>query len=448
MNQHQLTRFSITLVCLASLSACALFDRGREAREAEAAADREGRIAMILADEKLTPSPEMASQAVELPPAEPVLSWAQAGAGPTKSIGHVVAAPALEVAWRANAGQGSSRQSALVTPPVANSEAVFTIDASQTVRAFDLDTGTRLWERDLLSVNPRDTTGIGSGIAYHEGKVIVASGFGFVTTLDAKTGARFWRTNMEAPMTGSPTISENRVFVSSNNNEVFALDFDNGVVLWSDQAISESARVLGSPSVAAVEDIVVVPYSSGEVIAYLAANGRRLWSEALVSPGQFTPISAINDIGARPILGGGLVFAASQSGILAAIDGRTGTRIWQQPLGAIQAPTLAGQNLFAVSTNAELVCFDAASGQVIWVKQLAQYRNDEKKRGRITYSGPLIASDRVLTVSSEGELIALDPQTGTEIKRLRLGDNVYIEPIAVQGRVYVLTDDARLIAIR
>ena len=95
-----------------------------------------------------------------------------------------------------------------------------------------------------------------------------------------------------------------------------------------------------------------------------------------------------------------------------------------------------------------MVCFDAASGQVVWVTQLEQYRNDEKKRGRITYSGPLIASDRVLTVSSEGQLIALDPQTGTEVKRLRLGDNVYIEPIAVQGRVYVLTDDARLIAVR
>ena len=448
MTSKQIRRLTLIVACVATLGACSLFDRGRSARDAEAAADREGRIAMVLADEKLTPSPELATQSIELPPARTVADWAQAGAGPTKSIGHVIAAPDLEIAWRANAGRGSSRRSALVTPPVASDQAIFTIDASQTVRAFDLDTGARLWERDLLSVNPRDTTGIGSGIAYHDGKVIVASGFGFVTTLDAQTGARYWRTNMEAPMTGSPTISENRVFVSSNNNEVFALDFENGVVLWSDQAISESARVLGSPSVAAVEDIVVVPYSSGEVIAYLAANGRRLWSEALVSPGQFTPISAINDIGARPILGGGLVFAASQSGVLAAIDGRTGTRIWQQPLGAIQAPTLAGQYLFAVSVDAEMVCFDAASGQVVWVTQLEQYRNDEKKRGRITYSGPLVASDRVLTVSSEGQLIALDPQTGTELDRLRLGDNVYIEPIAVQGRVYVLTDDARLIAVR
>jgi len=87
-----------------------------------------------------------------------------------------------------------------------------------------------------------------------------------------------------------------------------------------------------------------------------------------------------------------LVFAASQSGVLAAIDGRTGDRVWQQPIGTTQAPALAGE--------------------------------------------------------SKGELIAFDPQTGDEIDRLKLGDPVYIEPIAVQDKLIVLTDDARLIAIR
>ena len=227
-----------------------------------------------------------------------------------------------------------------------------------------------------------------------------------------------------------------------------ALDPATRDLLWADQAIAESARVLGSPSPAAVEDIVVAPYSSGEIIAYLASNGRRLWSEALASVGQFTPISSINDIGARPILGGGLVFAASQAGVLAAIDGRTGNRVWQQPIGTTQAPALAGEYLFIVGVEAELAASKAGTGQVVWVKDLTKFTNERKQKGRLTYAGPIIASGRMLGVSSQGELIAFDPQTGDETDRLKLGDPVYIEPIAVQDKLIVLTDDARLIAIR
>ena len=54
----------------------------------------------------------------------------------------------------------------------------------------------------------------------------------------------------------------------------------------------------------------------------------------------------------------------------------------------------------------------------------------------------------MLVASSRGELIAFDPQTGDETDRLKLGDPVYIEPIAVQDKLVILTDDARLIAIR
>ena len=249
-------------------------------------------------------------------------------------------------------------------------------------------------------------------------------------------------------MTGAPTISDGRIFVSSNNNEIYALDLDDGRVLWSDQAIAESARVLGSSSPAAVEDIVIAPYSSGEIIAYLAANGRRLWTEALSRPGRFTPISSINDIASRPIVGSGLVFAANQSGVTAAIDGRTGDRVWVQPIGSTSAPTLVGQYIFISGTDGKVAAIDAASGQVYWVNQLREFEREKKQRGRISYAGPLLASNRLLVASSRGSLIALSPQTGERVGAIDLKDPIYLEPISVGDKVFILTDDAWLVAIR
>lgn len=148
------------------------------------------------------------------------------------------------------------------------------------------------------------------------------------------------------------------------------------------------------------------------------------------------------------MIGGGLVFAANQSGVMAAIDGRSGNRVWVQPVGSTSAPALAGEYIFVSGTNGQIVCLSAATGQIYWVKQLREFEKQEKKKNRIAYAGPIIASNQVLVVSSRGELIALSPQTGERISSIDLGDAVYLEPISVGDKVFVLTDDARLIAIR
>jgi len=434
---------------LSVFSACSVLDRNREAREAEEALEKEGRITMVLTDERLQPDPALISEVIRLP--EPRVldeGWPQTGSRASKVPGHVKVAEAFEIDWRSYVGTGSSNRMTLTAPPVTSAEMVFTLDADHLLVATNIETGRRVWSERIRSGSQRDSLSFGAGLAYDENRLIVASGYGFVAALDATSGQELWRTDTEAPMTGAPTISERRVFVSSNNNEVLAFDLDTGQILWSDQAIAETARVLGASSPAAVEDIVVVPYSSGEIIAYLGANGRRLWTEALASAGRFTPISSINDIGARPVLGGGLVFAGSQSGVMAAIDGRTGNRVWQQPIGTTQSPALAGEYIFVMGVEAELVCIKASTGQVVWVRTLDKFQKPEKKKGRITYAGPIIASGRVLIVSSQGELIAFDPQTGETLESLKLGDAVYIEPIAARDKLLILTDEARLIAVR
>jgi len=442
------TKLTLIVIAATALTACSLLDRGKAARDEATAEEKAGRVTMVLGDEELVADPGLIGIPVTLPDAAPVEGWHQAGSRPSKSIGHIAAAAEFEIAWRANAGSGSSNKAALTTPPIASDDTIFVVDSKQVVSAFNASNGSKRWSVKLDSGNRRDGVGFGSGIALEGDRLVVASGYGFVAALDANTGAEIWRTGTEAPMTGAPTIKDGRIFVSSNNNEVIAFNLADGRVVWSDQAIAESARVLGSTSVAAVEDIIVAPYSSGEIIAYLAANGRRLWTEALTSPGQFTPISAINDIGARPVLGGGLVFAASQSGVLAAIDGRTGRRVWQQPIGSTQAPALVGDYLFVMGVEAQIACLNAGTGQVVWVHDLPKYANEKKKKGRITYAGPIIASGRVVAATSTGHLVSFDPQTGEENGRLKLGGAVYIEPIAVQDKLIVLSDDGRLIAIR
>ena len=67
---------------------------------------------------------------------------------------------------------------------------------------------------------------------------------------------------------------------------------------------------------------------------------------------------------------------------------------------------------------------------------------------RPTWSGPLLASNRLVLVNSDGELVAFDPKTGLQTASLRLGGPAFIAPAAYNGALYVLTDRGTLVSIR
>lgn len=437
-------RATLAVAAVAMLAGCSMFG-GKKGPTAE---EREGRVPMSLMEQKLKPDATLAATTVALPAAVPAVDSPQAGVTASKSPGNRTAGDALQVDWRASVGAGSNLTRRMVAPPVVAGGKLFAMDADQRVTAFNADTGAKLWSVKLQAAHKKDKHAVGGGLAVAGDKLIVSSGFGYVAALSVADGAELWKRKTESPMSGAPAILGARAYVTSTNNELYAIDVANGEVLWTDQAIAESARVLSAPSPAVQGEILAAPFTSGEIIAYLPANGRRLWSDTLTTAGRFTPLSAINDIAGRPTIENGVVYASSHSGVTTAIDARSGQRSWAMLFGSRLGPVLAGDYLFLVGTNGEVACLDKVKGGVVWVRSLPEFAKPKNKKERIVWTGPLVASNRLIVVSSKGNLLALSPQTGETVGEMKLGSPVYIEPIAADGKIYVLTDKAQLIAIR
>jgi outer membrane protein assembly factor BamB len=436
----------LALPFCALAAGCGLFGGGPKVLSEE---ERAARVTINPFEENLTPDPALAATTIDLPAATPATDWIQSGVTAAKVTGNLEAGAALEIDWRASV-RGSSENRRIVASPVSKDGRIYVIDADQRVSAFEAESGKRIWDVQLESTDNtrRDKHAVGGGLAIAGDKLIVGSGFAYVIALKLADGSEVWRRRVETPMSGSPTILGNRAFMTSTNNEVYAMDVDTGEIAWDDQAIAESARVLSSPSPAATADILAVPFSSGQLIAYVPANGRRLWSDTLTTIGRYTPLSAINDIAGRPTIQDGVVYAASHSGVLAAIDARSGARIWDSLFGSRQGPVIAGNFLFIVGTGGKVACFNNIDGKIVWVRNLPEFRNEKEKKNRIVWIGPLIASGRLIVASSQGDVVALSPQNGETVGELKVGAAVYIEPIAASGKIFVLTDKGSLVAIR
>ncbi len=410
--------------------------------------EKAARVTVNPFSESLTPDPTLAATDITLPPAQPSGDWLQSGLNAAKMPGNLAAGADFKIDWRVSAGEGSGELKRIVAAPVAKGGRIYTIDADQRVTAFEANSGKRIWENKLKASNPKwDEYAVGGGLAIVGEKLIVASGFAYITALNLSDGKEVWLRRVETPLSSSPAILGNRAYVLSTNNEFYAIDTDTGEILWNDQALSETARVLSSPSPAVNQDILTVGYSSGELIAYIPANGRRLWTDTLTSTGRYTPLSAINDIAGKPTIQDGVVYASSHSGVLVAIDARSGTRIWSKAFGSRQGPVIGGDFLYVVGVNSVVAAINKIDGKVAWIRELPEFR-DGNKENRIVWTGPLLASDRVVVASSEGDVIALSSKNGETISDIKLGQAVYIEPIAASGKIFVLTDQAQLVAIK
>jgi len=442
-------------------------------KEPQATATAGQRISVLEFEQQLAPSAALSGRDFFLPGPQAATAWSQPGGNADNSVEHVIAAPGFTVAWRRGVGAGSSRTRQVMAPVVADNGRVFVLDGEATVSALDSGTGAQAWKvnirpdereggrRGFFGIGGTGGTtggGFGGGVAVGGGKVFVSSGYRIVTALDQATGAVLWTTPVDVPIHGAPTVSGSRVFVVDVENQIQAFDTTTGAQDWSYRGIPEPARIMRASSPAVTGDTVVAPFSSGEVVALRAATGQSVWQQVLSRTSRTSALSEIRDIAGRPVISRGVVYAISHSGLLSALDIRTGQPKWSPlPIAGVNAPLPVGDVVYVVSKDGELTVINRDTGQIYWSRNLNDGRVRQEggllgffdRTVRPEWSGPLLASNRLVLTNSDGELVAFDPKTGAQTASLKLGAGpIYLAPAAYNGALYVLSDKGDLVSIR
>jgi outer membrane protein assembly factor BamB len=405
------------------------------------------RISIVLFDNKIEPDPQIADLQVRLPRPVRNVDWAQPGGNPAHAMSHLELGAAVREIWRADVGVGSSDTQRLLAQPVIAGDRVFAMDSKSKVSAFKRATGELLWAIDS-KVPDDDDEAFGGGISYANGRLFVTTGFAQIFAVDAETGKELWRKSVSGPMRAPPAVKADRVFAITIDNQLFAFSAKTGENLWSHAGFSEVAGLLGGASPAVSGGAVIVPYSSGEVFALSVENGRVIWSDNLTSSRRLDALSSLADIRGMPVVDRGLVYAISHSGRMAAIDLRTGGRAWDRNLAGVEMPWVAGEYIYVITTANELLCMTRRGGRIRWISSLPRYEDPEHKKKPIKWSGPVLASDRLVLVGSHGEAWSMSPYTGKPLGRVELGSNILIAPVVADGTLYFLTESGDLIAMR
>jgi outer membrane protein assembly factor BamB len=398
----------------------------------------ERRAVLALAVEQAEGTPSIAGAAN-------VADWPQPGGNAANDPGHVsLAASTGAAAWSARAVEGAGRRDARgAAPPIVHGGRVFVYGSGGTVTALTTG-GARAWSASLAPQGERARTP-GGGLAAAGDAVFAATGFGDLVALNAATGQRLWSYKLGAGARSAPTAAGGKVYVVSATGVLHAVNIADGSQAWTLPGIPETAGVISSASPAVSGNTVVVPYTSGEVIAVDAQTGEMKWADAVVRASRMMAVSTLTDIAASPIIHDGIVYATGVAGRTIAVRLSDGERLWEENIGSASTPAVSGNVLFMIDLQDNLLALDRRTGRLFWRTTLPTVR---EKRFFSVWAGPTLAGGLLWAVANNGQLIGADPATGQITVQRNLSKPALIKPVAASGRLYVQLQDGTVTALQ
>ena len=312
------------------------------------------------------------------------------------------------------------------------------------VLCIDVISDKTIFKTDIKPQGKKKYEIIRGGLAYFDNKVIYVDAYGQVKLINVLDGSIIWEKNIELPILSPPLIYRDYIYFISSDNRIFAISLNNGNVEWSFQTIAENKKSLMTASLSTFENIVIAPFSNGEIVAFSYDEGRPLWSENISRVSLLTNFD-IRDIAASPVVVSNEVFTISTKGKLVSSNAINGKRNWSIDISGYRTPTISGGQIYLINDEGKLICVDKSTGEIFWITDLEKYRSGKNIENLNLWLGPYLINNVLYNLSYFGELKMVSPINGEILSSKKLSiSEVTVPPIILKDAIYIVDGNANV----
>jgi outer membrane protein assembly factor BamB/tRNA A-37 threonylcarbamoyl transferase component Bud32 len=230
-----------------------------------------------------------------------------------------------------------------------------------------------------------------------------------------------WQFKCEDEIRGKAAVSGNMAFVGAYDNNLYALNSENGEFLWKFPA-SDS---VGGSTPFVYEDSVFIGSADKHLYCIQRRTGRQNW--------RFATNGAIYS---SPVVRYDHVFFGSDDGHFYALEVNQGRSKWKaNAYAAVRSTAFVDEErIFFGTEGGYIFCVEIASGKTKWQAQAK----------RNVTSSPAVADEIVFVGSLDGTVYALDANTGWIIWRFRSRRPIISSPAVHDNAVYIGSSDGSL----
>jgi outer membrane protein assembly factor BamB len=304
--------------------------------------------------------------------------------------------------------------------------------------AFDAATGKQLWHRQLAATggtncHPMTCMAAPTPVADDSG-VYVLFATGDLAAFDTDGTLRWYRSLVgdyptitnQVGMASSPILYKDKLLIPMDNNgESFlaAIDTQTGTNLWKADRKREINWV--TPIVRETGGTAEVLFPDpGELIAYNADTGEKLWSH----PGAAGSIPS-------PTLADGVIYAPARGLVALKPEGSKAKEVWQSPKvqTGMSSPVVYDGIVYGASPNGTLTAADAKTGKVLW---------QERYKGK-AHASPVAGDGKVYVTNETGTVTVFQAGREPEVLSVNdLDDETLATPAISGGCLFIRTKSA------
>lgn len=233
-----------------------------------------------------------------------------------------------------------------------------------------------------------------------------------------------WKFKFEEEIRSTPTVHQGLLFVGSYDNNLWALNIENGQLRWK---FPTDGGVATTPAIAEEENLVIAGSNDFSLYAVDIRSGRQNWKLTTQGP-----------IRCSPTVAHGHVFFGSDDHKFYAVRVATGRAAWKYDAGSPirSSPALTDEVIIFGTDLGDVFALDL-SGQLKW----------RFKTKRSVMSSPVVHEGIVFFGSADTHVYALEAKNGWSVWRYRTAKSVISSPTIANGNVYFGSVDGYVYAL-
>jgi outer membrane protein assembly factor BamB len=315
--------------------------------------------------------------------------------------------------------------------PMGDGNRIYAASINGNVVALDPENGKQVW-RNKLDI------GLSSGPGVGEGLVVVVATDGFVIALSAEDGTERWRAYVSGESLATPLVYDEWVVVQTVDNKLTALSIFDGTERWSLEQSTPALTMRGSTSPQAVGQNVVTGFDNGRVMAINLESGDIEWDSMLAPPSGRSDLDRLSDIDGDIAVVGQDLYASGYQGRIASLAAESGQVLWARELSTYAGVTADWNNIYSTLQNGELIALNRRSGTELWRQSVLLRREP---------TAPVSFRMTVVVGDLEGYLHFFSNVDGEPAARVRAGKSAIVStPLVMADRLFVQSDDGKVSA--
>tara|TARA_Y100000590_G_scaffold69095_1_gene75382 strand:- start:1382 stop:2728 length:1347 start_codon:yes stop_codon:yes gene_type:complete len=379
---------------------------------------------------------------ISLPKPKKTLSWEMAGLNYQNFIGNIYLSGIDNIFLKKKIGKNKLSMSKITNQPLIYKNNIFISDDKGTI--FNIDMNSKMnWKKNIYKkIYKKIYKNL--TFAIYENKIYISDNIGFIYALSIETGNLIWIKNHGIPLKSKIKIYENKIFLINQDNRLIALNINDGSIIWNIRSISSFIKSQSLLSIAFSKNgILVAINSAGDLIKANTVNGEVVWSLNTLGSmlAHATDFFRPSDV---VISDENIIFSNQESIFSYSLS--NGYTNWENRISSIATPIVSGENIFFITENGYFIIMSLNNGKIISSTNILKILKERKQNTKVT--GFVMGSGKIFAVTLNGYLITCSALTGQTESFKKIGSPITSSPIIYDGKLFIYTEDSRILGFQ